>query len=377
MFATLEDVAQVAGCSLATVSRAINGSLLVSEDVRAKVKAAVTHTGYTPRRRRSSAAKASAGGAPGEASGMTVINVLFWRSGSYELLKPTAQGVKVGAPHAYHAPDLQSPQFRQSNSFEQGLLEGLLAACSHYHVKAGIISTDNLQDPKLLEEVRGSGHEGLIVAGLYPDGLDAFLSQCRQPMVLLDILHKGEPDVITSDNIDGIRQSVNLLAGLGHKAIGFVGTLANPSYYERYFSFYAAMAEAGLSVRQEFVVNTPGGVAETAKLVGPVLARKSRPTALVACSDYFAIAAIEAARQLGLHVPQDLSVVGFDDIAIAQRLKPALTTIRVPVQELGWRAVTQLLPLPRAGGMSRGTGGAIVRVPVTLVERETCAAPKN
>ncbi len=373
MFTTLEDVAQAAGCSLATVSRAINGSSLVSEDVRAKVSAAVQRTGYKPRRRRSPGGKAAASGT----TGMPVINILFYRSQSYEPLKPTAQGVKVGAPHAYHAPDLQSPQFRQSNSFEQGLLEGLLAACSHFQLKAGIISTDNLADAKLLEEVGGTEHGGLIIGGIYPEGLDGFLAQCRQPVVLLDMLHKGAPDVITSDNIDGIRQSVTCLAALGHREIGFVGTHDNPSYYERYFAFLAAMAEAGLGVRPEFVVNTPGGVAETAKLVTPLLASRERPTALVACSDYYAIAVMEAARGCGLQVPRDLSVIGFDDVTLAQRMKPALTTVRVPVQELGWRAVAQLLPLPHAGRAVRRTTGAIVRVPVELVVRETCAAPRK
>ncbi|MCL1887624.1 MAG: LacI family transcriptional regulator, partial [Kiritimatiellaeota bacterium] len=269
MFTTLEDVARVAGCSLATVSRAINGSAAVAEDVRAKVSAAVKHTGYKPRRRRSPAA-ANGDGAP-NGRGMPVINVLFHRSGSYEVLTPTAHGVKVGAPHVFHAPDLQNPQYRRTNNFEQGLLEGLLEGCSHFGVKAGIISTDNLQDPKLLEEVGGTGHGGLIVAGIWSGGLEGFLARCRQPVVLLDILHRGEPDVVTSDNIDGMRQAVAHLAALGHRDIGFVGTRAIPGYYERHTGFLAAMAEAGLEARREWMVDTPGGVAETARLVAPLL----------------------------------------------------------------------------------------------------------
>ena len=376
MFTTLEDVAQMAGCSLATVSRAMNGSPLVSDDVRAKVTAAVKHTGYTPRRRRSPRARNGQGGDTQE-QGMAVLNVVFFRSGSYEDIVPTGRKVMVSSPHTYHATDFQTPQFRQSNNFEQGILEGLLAACSHFQMKAGIISTDNLCDPKLLEEVRGTGHGGLILGGLYPaDGLDAFLAHCRQPVVLLDMLHKGGPDMVTSDNIDGMRQSVAHLVKLGHTAIGFIGTLTQPSYYERYLGFLGAMAEAGLPVRREFVVDTPGGVAETTRLVEPVLARAERPTALVTTSDYYAIAAMEAARAKGIKVPRDLSVIGFDDMALAQRVKPALTTVHVPVQELGWRAVAQLLPSPHTDAVRRPQG-AIVRVAVTLVERETCAPPRK
>ena len=378
MFATLEDVAQEAGCSLATVSRAINGSSLVSEDVRAKVSAAVQSTGYKPRRRRSSAVRPSGNGAP--VGGMPVVNVLFYRSQPFETLRPTAKGVKVGALHAYHPDDLQSPLFRQSNSFEQGLMEGLLAACSHFQLKAGIISTDNFDDPRLLEEVGGTEHGGLIIGGIYPEGLDSFLGKCRQRVVLLDMLHVGAPDVVTSDNMAGIRQSVQHLLALGHRDIGFVGPHVNPSYYERYLGFLAAMSEGGCAVREKWVMSSAGSIADATRAMVPMLKAKDRPTALVACSDYMAIAAMEAARQCGMEVPRDLSVVGFDDVAMAQRTRPALTTVRVPVQELGWRAVEQLLPMSQhGGGMARVCHGrgAVVRASVELVVRESCAAPNK
>ena len=369
MFVTLDDVARVAGVSPATVSRALNGSELVGEGVREKVRAAVKRTGYTPRRRRNGAGKADGNG---DGNGMAVINVVLYRTGSYEDLQPMPRGVRVGAPHEYHAADLKSPQFRRSDNFLQGMLEGVLDACSYFRVKAGVISADDLRDPKLLEEVRGTGHAGMVFGGMRPEGLDDFLAQCRQPVVLMDIVRKGGPMMVTSDNMDGVRQAVAHLAGLGHRDIGFVGTLDGASYGERHSGFLMAMAEAGLAVRPGFVVDSPGGVAETARRLAPMLARKARPTALVASSDYFAIAAMEAARGLGLRVPRDLSVTGFDDVAVAQRVTPALTTVRVPVRELGWLAVAQLLSLPRAG---RKTDGVIVRVPVELVVRGTCAPP--
>ena len=388
MFATLEDVAQEAGCSLATVSRAINGSSLVSEDVRAKVSAAVQSTGYKPRRRRGHSVNRNAAGAGG-GLGLPVVNVLFYRSEPFETLKPTAKGMRVGALHAFHPDDLQSALFRQSNNFEQGLMEGLLAACSHFQLKAGIISTDNFKDPRLLEEVGGTEHGGLIIGGIYPEGLDEFLEKCRQRVVLLDMLHGGEPDVVTSDNMAGVRLSVRHLLELGHRDIGFAGPHVNPSYYERYLGFLAAMTEGGCAVKDKWVMRSAGSIADATRAMEPMLKAKDRPTALVACSDYMAIAAMEAARQCGLEVPGDLSVVGFDDVAVAQRTRPALTTVRVPVQELGWRAVEMLLPLPQQGGAGgRGAGGgavarahhargAVVRVPVELVVRESCAAPRK
>lgn len=367
MFVTIEDVAQAAGCSPATVSRVINGSALVSADVKEKVSEAMKRTGYTPRRKRSVLTRME------PRTGMPAVNILFYRSEPYEPLRTTSKGVEVGALQPYHALDLQSPQYRKACNFEQGMLEGMLAACSHYQMKAGIISTDNLGDPKLLEEVDKTGG-GVIIGGVCPEGLDAFLEWSRQPVVLLDILHQGMPDVVTSDNFGGIRQAVRHLVDLGHVKIGFVGT-DNVSYMERYFAFGASMMEAGLKVNPGFVVNAHRHIAETVRDLKPVLARKARPTALVAASDYLAIAALEAAHAVGLKVPDDLSLVGFDDVAVARHTRPGLTTVHVPLRELGWRAVAQLLSLAQEDWPRQHTDGAVMRVRTTLVERGTCAPP--
>ncbi|MCL1910176.1 MAG: LacI family transcriptional regulator [Kiritimatiellaeota bacterium] len=272
---TLEDVARTAKCSLATVSRAINGAPQVSDGVRAKVRDAIRQTGYKPHRRRMPAANAkNTRTNDGGTAGLPGITVVVYRHEAYELILPQAHGVKVSAPHEYHAPDLQSQRFIQSNNFIQGMIEGMLAACSYFQVKAEIISTDNLRDPKLLEEVGGTKRGGLIVSGVCPDDeWEGFLARCRQPVVLLDILHRGGQSVVTSDNIDGMRQSVGYLAGLGHRDIGFIGRPGNSSYRERYSGFVAAMAEAGLEVRREWIWGTPGGGAGDGGLGGPALSR--------------------------------------------------------------------------------------------------------
>ncbi|MCL1910541.1 MAG: substrate-binding domain-containing protein [Kiritimatiellaeota bacterium] len=286
-------------------------------------------------------------------------------------MRTTTRGVNVAESHVFQASELQNPQFHTSLNFEQDLLGGLLDGCAHFKARAGIIPTDNLLDTHLLDEVGGETHGGVIVAGMYSDDLGKFLARCAQPVVLLDLLFKDGPDTVTSDNVDGMRQSVRHLVGLGHREIGFVGA-RNPSYEERYFGFVGEMTLAGLTVRPEFTVETPGGVTETARRVAPVLSRRKRPTALVACSDYYAMGAMEAARELGLRVPRDLSLVGYDDVEIARNARPALTSVHVPVREMGRQAVARLLSLP--AGAAGKTGGAIVRVPVSLVVRESSAA---
>jgi len=369
MNVTLDDVARTANVSAATVSRVLNGTAQVRDEVCAKVSDAVKRTGYTPLRKRNGAAEAA-----GAAERLPVISVVFHRYGAYEMIWPEERGAKVSAPREYHAKDWRSRNFQQSNDFDRGLLEGVLAACAYYQVKAEIIPTDNLDDRKLFGEVGGMRSDGVIVGGMPPaEGLDKFLARCRPPVLLLDIPHKGAYNVVTSDNMDGMRRAVVHLAGLGHREIGFVGTKSSLAYHERCMGYFAAMVEAGLPIRGKFCVDTPGGVAETAKLISPVLSGKHRPTAIAASSDYYAIAAMEAARGLGLEVPGDLSVTGFDDIELANKMKPALTTVRVPVRKLGWLAVSQLLPLPVAGKAAHTSDGVVLRVPVELVVRGTTA----
>jgi Transcriptional regulators len=253
MNTTMDDVAQAAGCSQATVSRVMRGSQDVSEDVRQRVEDALRRTAYKPRRQRRTAAENSDGN--GAAAGLRLVSVVFHMSGPHDVLRTTTRGVDVAERHVFQASELQDPRFHSSLNFEQGMLEGLLEVCAHFKAKAHILPADDLMDPRLLAEVRGADGGGVIVAGMYSADLDEFLTNCRPPVVLLDLLCKGGPDAVTSDNIDGMRQSVRHLAGLGHREIGFIGG-KNPAYEERFFGFVGEMAAAGLAVRPEFVVES-------------------------------------------------------------------------------------------------------------------------
>ncbi len=178
----------------------------------------------------------------------------------------------------------------------------------------------------------------------------------------------GMPTV-DSDNFAGAVLATNYLLGLGHRRIGFIGGRPDlESARLREAGFRKAMGGAGVAV-DEALVRVGGYRTETAE--GParqVLSQADRPTALFAANDLSAIASVTAARGLGLSVPDDLSVIGFDNVPESALASPPLTTIKQPLQQMGAEALRLLVDL--IAGVERETH---VRLPTELVVRASCA----
>jgi LacI family transcriptional regulator len=178
---------------------------------------------------------------------------------------------------------------------------------------------------------------------------------------------------IDSDNFAGAVLATNYLLSLGHRRIGFIGGRPDlESARLREAGFRSAMAEAGVTV-DETLVRIGGYRTETAE--GPareLLSRAQRPTALFAANDLSAIATMTAAQGLGLTVPDDLSVIGFDNVPESAMASPPLTTIRQPLQQMGAEALRLLVDL--LAGIERETH---VRLPTDLVVRASCTPPRT
>jgi len=178
---------------------------------------------------------------------------------------------------------------------------------------------------------------------------------------------------IDSDNFAGAVLATNYLLSLGHRRIGFIGGRPDlESARLREAGFRSAMAEAGVTV-DETLVRIGGYRIETAE--GPareLLSRAERPTALFAANDLSAIATMTAAQGLGLTVPDDLSVIGFDNVPESAMASPPLTTIRQPLQQMGAEALRLLVDL--LAGIERETH---VRLPTDLVVRASCTPPRT
>jgi DNA-binding LacI/PurR family transcriptional regulator len=180
--------------------------------------------------------------------------------------------------------------------------------------------------------------------------------------------------VITDDVTGGCAATQHLL-NLGHRRIGYISDLLdNPfnftSSRDRFQGYQQALTEAGLPLRAEYYAQASHGRVEARQVAAQMLAQPDRPTAIFAASDTQALGVLEAAREQGLRVPDDLSVLGYDDIEIAEYL--GLTTMRQRLFESGRRGVELLLAV-----LSNPKAKPICEVlPAALVERGTTAPPR-
>jgi LacI family transcriptional regulator len=220
--------------------------------------------------------------------------------------------------------------------------------------------------------------DGVVYIQATPDATTVRrLLQRGIPTVAVDREISGvEIDCVVADNYGGSRAATEHLLQLGHRRIGCIvraSALSNAS--ERIRGYQTAMRQAGLEANPDLLVSTGHGYEDGRKAMAQLLGAESKPTAVVACADILAIGAIRAVRDLGLCVPEDVSVVGFDDIPPSAFLHPTLTTVAMPKWEMGQRATDVL--------MTRIQGGAIgqpahrVILPTTLIVRESTGPPAS
>lgn len=327
---TIHDVAAAAGVSVATVSKAVNGRYGVSAETSARVMAAVEMLGYESSLVASSMRSRSTG----------VIGVLVadFEPFSAEVLKGVARGL---ADTGY---DVMA--YSGAHQHGAGWERRSLSRLSGTLIDAAIMVTPTVVN--VTAEV---------------------------PLVAVDP-HTGGGDLPTveSDSFGGAQQAVRYLIELGHRRIGFIaGRPDLRSAAARDAGYRSALAEAGIPFDQNLV-----GVGRYEEDVAREAARRmltlpDRPTAIFAANDLSALSIIGVARDLGLEVPADVSVVGFDDVPDASRAEPALTTVAQPMQRLGGAAATLILRLMR-GETPEATH---VRLPTRLVPRATTAPPPH
>lgn len=324
---TIRDVAKQAGVSVATVSKVINERYGVSADTMAHVKAVIEELGYE--------ASLVAQSLRNHRTNVLGILVADLEPFSAELLKGAGDAVR-------------------GSGFE-------LVVYS-----AGGRAQDHVGwERRYLSRLSGTLVDGAVL--VTPTVVDL---RYGAPVVAVDP-HTG-PDgrpTVDSDNLAGARAATDHLLGLGHRRIAMLtGRPDLVSAQLREQGFRQAMAAAGAPVDESLVrlgSYDPQLAAEQAErlLSGPV-----RPTAVFAANDLSAIATLEVARRIGLRVPRDVSVVGFDDIPEATRCTPMLTTVEQPIREMGRRAVELLIGLVRGEPEPERTH---IMLPTRLVVRNS------
>lgn len=301
---TIIDVARAAGVSYATVSRVINNEEYVKAETRERVTAALNRLGYVVNRQ----ARSLRGG-------RTHTVGLLVRGLDTGYIGEIVRGIDRALVEQQYDLMLYTTHWRQNN--EAAYVETL---------------------------TRGMVDGLLLVLPRTPENYLEWLQVQRFPYVLID--HQGTDSTgpaVGATNLLGGQTATKYLLTLGHRRIGFItGNLKLGCAQDRLEGYRTALQAHGVPYDDRWVVTgdflQPSGYAAATTL----LQRTPRPTAIVASNDVMAFGVMEAARDHGLRIPEDISIIGFDDIPQAASVHPPLTTIRQPLEEMG-RVAAQLL----------------------------------
>ena len=378
MAKTWRDIAREAGCSLATVSRVANGTGPVAAGTAARVRALLESAGGTET---SSAAGVRGGRPRGSLSPSSDVEAVLFRNEGVEFLREDLGGMRLEdeADAFPHSDEFSLPRFRFVTDFYSGLLAGasdtLAAARCRLHVRVcrGAIGEG------VAARIDAARRRGVLLLGNADPALVAFARRCRHPVVAVDVTGIPGAPLVAIDNLGGIEQMMDLLLGLGHRAIGFAGgreeAPGRPD--RRRIAYYGSLAGSGLSIHPAWSPLAPPSLRTLSEQWAEVLSRRPRPTAVVCFNDYVAVAVYRAAAMAGLSVPADLSVVGFDDLPLARRMSPSLTSVRVDTRALGASAVEVLLRATSGGEAQGRWSGMETRLRTTLSVRDSAAPPAS
>lgn len=304
---SIRDVAKTAGVSVSTVSHAINKTRYVSEETRTKVFVAMEELNYKPNRLASSLRRKDK--------------------------RTNTLGVLI--------PDSANPFFAE-------VLRGVEDTCFEFGFNVFLCNSDD--DPQkeinYIEALLGKQIDGIILisTGTHNDSLD-ILAQSKIPSVLVDrVVSGGGIDSVLVDNETGGYQAAEFLINLGHKRVGCVTgpSLATPSA-ARVKGFKKAFSDHDLELGNELFVPGDFRAQSGCNATKSLLEINAPPTAIFTCNDLMAVGALHALDQAGMRIPEDMSIIGFDDIPLASLTKPPLTTIAQPSQSMGLSAAKMVI----------------------------------
>ena len=332
--ATMKDVAQLAGVSTATVSRALMTPEKVSVSTRKRVETAVLEAGYSPntlaRNLRRNESK-------------TIITIV---------------------------PDICDPYFVE-------IIRGIEDAAveNDYLVLLGDSGQQKKRESSFVNLVFTKQADGMLLLGTdHPFDVSKPEQKNLPPMVMAcEFAPELELPTVHIDNLTSAFEAVNYLAQLGHKRIAQISGPTTATLCKfRQQGYQQALRRAGVSMNPAYSAVGDFTFEAGAQAVRQLLALPEQPTAIFCHNDAMAIGAIQEAKKLGLRVPQDLSIVGFDDIQFAQYCDPPLTTISQPRYEIGRQAMLMMLDLLKGNDVQAGSR----LLEAKLVVRGSTAPPR-
>jgi DNA-binding LacI/PurR family transcriptional regulator len=328
--ASIKDIARLANVSHSTVSRALRQSPLVNTETAEKIQRIATQSGYSP-----SAIARSLVNCRTNTIGVVVTNIAD--PFAAEVVSGIEEEANAHGYSVFLANSNANPQreVKVVQSFEERRVDGIVVMASR-------------------------------VGALYAD----MLSQIQIPIVLLNNQHPSEfGHSVRIANIDASRQAVRHLVQLGHERIGYIGDRSgHVSDSERFSGYRAALDEADIEFQPDLVVHGDGKPEGGLAAMERLLELSQPPTAVFCYNDMTAIGALKAIHAGGLRVPDDISIVGFDDLSLSEYTEPPLTTVHQPKHEMGRLAMQVLLELLTGADPEQN-----IRVPGELILRQSTA----
>lgn len=306
---TIKDVARKAGVDPSTVSRVINNDpkLTVKEDTKKRILETIRELGYQP-------------------------NAI---ARSLRLNSSGTIGMLI--------PDITNPLF-------PAVIKGVENYASEKDLSLILSNTNDLyeKEMKLIRLLLNRRVDGLLLASVHlRDDTIAEVEKSGVPFVLVNRGNRKDTGpYVVAGNGAGSKMAVRHLIDLGHRRIAHIaGFLYTDSGIERLEGYRKELNHANVTVDSEYMVEAGYSEERGYKAMLKLLKLPNPPTAVFAVNDLTAMGAIMASQESGLRVPEDISIVGFDDIWVASRIEPALTTIRVPLYEMGYLAMQILYQL--------------------------------
>ena len=331
--ATIADVARGAGVSVSTVSHVVNGTRRVAPATAMAVQAVIDAVGFRP-------------------------NAL---ARSLKTASTQSVGIAISA--------ITNPYFTD-------IICAIESECARLGMM--VFLSDTQDDPTRELAVVIALHQrrvdGVILApSADPEGRAlAYLSEVRLPCVLVDRTPDPSFDQVGVNNRESMRELVEYVAGLGHRRIGYVG--GHPGFQttvERIAGYRDSLKRIGLAFDNRFLVTGNATTDDAAAATHALLSLPDPPTAVVTGNNMATIGAMRAIRLRGLHVPGDISIVGFDDFEWADCFEPRLTLVAQPCEEIGKRAASLLMERIAAPLGRRRS----IRLDASLRLRDSCAGP--
>ncbi|WP_157076235.1 LacI family DNA-binding transcriptional regulator [Alicyclobacillus kakegawensis] len=328
--ATIKDIAKIVGVTPATVSNVLNGNNRFSEDTKKRILAAAKQLNYTPN--------------------------MFARA----LVKNRSYTIGLFIPASPRA--FLDPYFSE-------LLRGLTEIALEHGYVVSIIYADGLN-----ETVRNR-IDGLVLTEVkVKDEYVSFFQRANVPFVSLARGAENElEDYVVSDTRRGLEEAIKYLARLGHRRIGYaLGPLAYEYVYERYSIFRDIQRKMGLICEA-----TDVGTGENSRQGGRMAARRimraasEKPTAILASTDVMALGVIEYLQSIGMSVPEDVSVVGFDDAPFSRYVTPPIATVRHDIYQLGRHAASMLISKLEGRDYTKP-----IILPVKFIVRGSISSPR-